>query len=74
MFQVNKILSFKPGPLDGSIDLKILELTEKLICKEKRSAAIRLFNVNYREIKPPKDSKLGYRYFNIISATNERDK
>lgn len=65
-------MAIPEGPFGiKNLDLLILEKTEKLIQVEKRNPNIKLFHVNYKEIK---STKSGYRMFHIINGANQFDK
>jgi len=70
-FQINKVLAIRLGPFDKGLEDLILNTTEQLVQQEKRNSHIKLFAVEYQEMK---STKPGYRMFKIKEAFNERDK
>jgi len=72
MFTINKTIQIPVNPTHKLNCYQIiLEHTETFLRKSLRNNDIKLFAVNYKEVRSP-DNR--YRRFHVINATNQKDK
>ena len=70
-FNIDKTLLIRDSPFQRGIELSILEKAEIYLQTQLHNPNIKLFSVNYKEIKSPKP---GTRAFHVTCGYNHKDK